>query len=52
MPKYAKFLNDPLINRKNMEEATNVVLNENCSIAMLNKLPMKMGDPGSLTLPC
>ncbi|XP_052626812.1 uncharacterized protein LOC128133420 [Lactuca sativa] len=35
-----------------MEEATNVVLNENCSIVMLNKLPMKMGDPGSLTLPC
>lgn len=29
-----------------------VISNENCSAAMLNKLPKKMGDPGSLTLPC
>ncbi|XP_052619885.1 uncharacterized protein LOC128126157 [Lactuca sativa] len=35
-----------------MEEVQKVVLNENCSPAMLNKLPKKKGDPGSLTLPC
>ncbi|XP_052622704.1 uncharacterized protein LOC128127992 [Lactuca sativa] len=35
-----------------MEEVKKVVLNENCSAAMLNKLPKKKGDPGSLTLPC
>lgn len=29
-----------------------MVLNENCSAVMLNKLPKKMGDLGSLTLPC
>ena len=29
-----------------------MVLNENCSAAMLNKLPKKIGDSGSLTLPC
>ncbi|XP_023753520.1 uncharacterized protein LOC111901897 [Lactuca sativa] len=35
-----------------MEEVSKVVLNENCSAAMLNKLPKKMGDSGTLTLPC
>ncbi|XP_023731763.1 uncharacterized protein LOC111879529 [Lactuca sativa] len=52
MPKYAKFLKELLTNRKKMEEASKVVLNENCSAAMLNKLPKKKGDPGSLTIPC
>ncbi|XP_023748304.1 uncharacterized protein LOC111896568 [Lactuca sativa] len=35
-----------------MEEASKVIVNENCSAAMLNKLPKNMGDPGSLTLTC
>lgn len=35
-----------------MEDASKVVLNDNCSAAMLNKLSKKMGDPSSLTLPC
>ncbi|KAL7612060.1 hypothetical protein Lser_V15G07069 [Lactuca serriola] len=52
MPKYAKFLKELLTNRRKMEEVKEVVLNENCSAAMLNKLPKKKGDPGSLTLPC
>ncbi|XP_023754742.1 uncharacterized protein LOC111903187 [Lactuca sativa] len=52
MPKYAKFLKELLTNRRKMEEVKKVVLNENCSAAMLNKLPKKKGDPGSLTLPC
>ncbi|KAL7616358.1 uncharacterized protein LOC111894208 [Lactuca sativa] len=52
MPKYAKFLKELLTNRRKMEEVKYVVLNENCSTAMLNKLPKKKGDPGSLTLPC
>ncbi|XP_052622602.1 uncharacterized protein LOC128127907 [Lactuca sativa] len=52
MPKYAKFLKELLTNRKKMEEVKKVVINENCSAAMLNKLPKKKGDPGSLTLPC
>ncbi|XP_052621827.1 uncharacterized protein LOC128127385 [Lactuca sativa] len=38
--------------QKKMEEVKKVVLNENCSAAMLNKLPKKKGDPGSLTLHC
>ncbi|XP_023768545.1 uncharacterized protein LOC111917118 [Lactuca sativa] len=52
MPKYAKFLKELLTNRKKMEEASKVILNMNCSAGMLNKLPKKMGDPGSLTIPC
>ncbi|XP_023742504.1 uncharacterized protein LOC111890633 [Lactuca sativa] len=35
-----------------MEESSKVVLNDNCSASMLNKLPKKKGDPGSLTIPC
>ncbi|XP_023737456.2 uncharacterized protein LOC111885433 [Lactuca sativa] len=52
MPKYAKFLKELLTNRRKMEEVKKVVLNENWSAAILNKLPKKKGDPGSLTLPC
>ncbi|XP_023772321.1 uncharacterized protein LOC111920979 [Lactuca sativa] len=51
MPKYAKFLKELLTNRRKMDEVKEVVLNENFSAAMLNKLPKKKGDPGSLTLP-
>ena len=52
MPKYAKFLKELLTNRKKMEEVKKVVLNENFSATMLNKLPKKKGDLGSITLPC
>ncbi|XP_023770224.1 uncharacterized protein LOC111918840 [Lactuca sativa] len=52
MPKYAKFLKEVLTNRKKMEEVKKVALNENYSVAMLNKLPKKNGNLGSLTLPC
>ncbi|XP_023742448.1 uncharacterized protein LOC111890576 [Lactuca sativa] len=52
IPKYAKFLKELLTNIKKMEEVKKVILNENCSDAMLKKLPKKKGDPGSLTLPC
>ncbi|XP_023768804.1 uncharacterized protein LOC111917346 [Lactuca sativa] len=52
MPRYAKFLKELLTNSRKMEDVKEVVLNENCSAAMLNKLPKKKGDPGSLTLPC
>nr|KAJ0225504.1 hypothetical protein LSAT_V11C100031130 [Lactuca sativa] len=41
--KYASLLKELLTNRKNMEEVSEIVLNE---------LPEKMGDPGSITIPC
>ncbi|XP_023770776.1 uncharacterized protein LOC111919451 [Lactuca sativa] len=52
IPNYAKFLKELLTNKKKMEEVQEVVLNKNCSAAMLYKLPKKKGDPGSLTLTC
>ncbi|KAL7589726.1 hypothetical protein Lser_V15G37144 [Lactuca serriola] len=52
MPKHAKILKELLTNRKKLEEVSKVVINENFSGAMLNKLPKKLGDPGMLTLPC
>ncbi|XP_023767337.1 uncharacterized protein LOC111915929 [Lactuca sativa] len=52
MPKYAKFHKDLLTKHKKMDGLSKVVLNEICSPAMLNMLPKKMGDPGSITLLC
>lgn len=51
-PKYSKFLKELLTNRKKLEEASCVTLNENCSTVILNKLPNKMRDKRNLTLPC
>ncbi|XP_027351144.1 uncharacterized protein LOC113862248 [Abrus precatorius] len=52
MPKYAKFLKDLLSNRKKLEELATVTLNEECSAILQNKMPKKLKDPGSFTLPC
>ncbi|KAK1439692.1 hypothetical protein QVD17_05512 [Tagetes erecta] len=52
MPKYAKFLKDLLTNKKKLEELSHVTLNEECSAILQNKLPKKMNDPGSFTIPC
>ncbi|XP_076939912.1 uncharacterized protein LOC143608881 [Bidens hawaiensis] len=52
MPKYAKFLKDVLTNKRKLEELSHVTLNEECSVVLQNKLPTKMTDPGSFTIPC
>ncbi|XP_021985503.1 uncharacterized protein LOC110881597 [Helianthus annuus] len=52
MPKYAKFLKDLLSNKKKLEEISIVTLGEECSAVVQNKLPQKMTDPGSFTIPC
>ncbi|XP_021985829.1 uncharacterized protein LOC110882034 [Helianthus annuus] len=52
MPKYAKFLKDILSNKKKLEELSQVTLNEECSVVLQNKVPKKMNDPGSFTIPC
>ncbi|KAK1423916.1 hypothetical protein QVD17_19227 [Tagetes erecta] len=52
MPKYAKFLKDLLTNKKKLEELSTVILSEECSAVLQNKLPKKMTDPGSFTIPC
>ncbi|XP_076928730.1 uncharacterized protein LOC143592785 [Bidens hawaiensis] len=52
MPKYTKFLKDVLTNKRKLEELSHVTLNEECSAILQNKLPEKMTDPGSFTIPC
>ncbi|XP_076896089.1 uncharacterized protein LOC143548934 [Bidens hawaiensis] len=52
MPKYAKFLKEVLSNKKKLEEFSCVTLNEECSAVLQNKLPKKMTDLGSFTIPC
>lgn len=52
MPKYAKFLKDIISNKKKLEGFETVKLNEECSSIVLKKLPPKLKDPGSFTIPC
>ncbi|GKC94094.1 DNA-directed DNA polymerase, partial [Tanacetum coccineum] len=35
-----------------LEEAYTIIMNERCSVVLLNKLPSKEKDPGSFTIPC
>ncbi|XP_021975446.1 uncharacterized protein LOC110870571 [Helianthus annuus] len=52
MPKYDKFLKGILSNKKKLEELSHVSLSEECSAVLQNRLPKKMTDPGSFTIPC
>ncbi|GKA02468.1 putative reverse transcriptase domain-containing protein [Tanacetum coccineum] len=52
MPKYAKFLKSLLTNKARLEEACKITMNERCSAVLLNKLPSKEKDPGSITILC
>ncbi|GKV13738.1 hypothetical protein SLEP1_g24722 [Rubroshorea leprosula] len=52
MPSYAKFLKEILANKRKLEEFEMVKLNEECSVILQNKLPPKLKDPGSFSIPC
>ncbi|XP_039118394.1 uncharacterized protein LOC120254339 [Dioscorea cayenensis subsp. rotundata] len=52
MPSYAKFLKDILSKKRKLEEYKTVSLTEECSALIQNKLPPKLKDPGSLSIPC
>ena len=52
MPRYAKFLKDLLSNKKKLEEISTAPIGAGCSAILLNKLPKKLKDPGSFTIPC
>ncbi|XP_060178205.1 uncharacterized protein LOC132608142 [Lycium barbarum] len=52
VPSYAKFLKEILSSKRKLEEASVVVLTKKCSAILQNKLPQKLGDPGSFTIPC
>ncbi|XP_010689473.2 DNA damage-inducible protein 1-like [Beta vulgaris subsp. vulgaris] len=51
MPSYAKFLKDTLSNKRKIEENVTVSLTVECSAILQNKLPEKLGDPGSYSIP-
>ena len=52
MPHYAKFLKEIVSNKKKLEEYATIALTEECSAVIQNKLPPKLKDPGSFTIPC
>nr|GFA76362.1 hypothetical protein [Tanacetum cinerariifolium] len=47
-----KMLKALLPNKEKLLELANTPLNENCSAAILKKLPEKLGDPGKFLIPC
>jgi len=52
MPSYAKFLKDLLSNKGQLLENATVALTEECSAIIQNKLPPKLSDLGSFSIPC
>ncbi|XP_022031027.1 uncharacterized protein LOC110931967 [Helianthus annuus] len=52
MPKYAKFLKEILKGKDKLEEISNVSLNVECSVVVMNSLPEKLTDPGIFMIPC
>ncbi|XP_034679906.1 uncharacterized protein LOC117909969 [Vitis riparia] len=52
MPKYAKFLKEVLSNKRKLMDNEKVMLTEECSAILQRKLPPKLKDPGSFTIPC
>ena len=52
MPSYVKFMKDILSKKRRLGEFETVALTEECSAILKNKLPPKLKDPGSFTIPC
>ncbi|XP_019183956.1 PREDICTED: uncharacterized protein LOC109178859 [Ipomoea nil] len=52
MPSYAKYIKEIMSNKKKLEEFATVHLNEECSAILQSKLPPKLMDPGSFSIPC
>ena len=52
MPTYAKFLKEILSKKRKIAEEGIVNLTATCSAVIQQKLPAKIKDPGSFTIPC
>ena len=52
MPLYEKFMKEILSKKRNIAEEGIVNLTVTCSAIIQHKLPAKMKDPGSFTIPC
>ncbi|XP_061371302.1 uncharacterized protein LOC133313906 [Gastrolobium bilobum] len=51
MPNYAKFMKDLLSKMRKLKECETVALTEECSAIIQKKLPPKLKDPGSFSIP-
>ncbi|XP_062114069.1 uncharacterized protein LOC133825092 [Humulus lupulus] len=52
MPRYVKFMKEIVSNKRNMGDYETIALNEECSDILQRKLPQKLRDPNSFTIPC
>ena len=52
MPSYAKFMKGILSKKVKLDDLDTVALTEECSVVPQQKLPPKLKDPGSFTIPC
>ncbi|XP_062103296.1 uncharacterized protein LOC133814340 [Humulus lupulus] len=52
MPSYVKFMKKILSNKRKMGDYETVALTEECIAILQRKLPQKLRDPGSFTIPC
>nr|XP_027072039.1 uncharacterized protein LOC113696853 [Coffea arabica] len=52
IPSYAKFLKEIMTRKKKLEDCETIALTEKCSAIIQNKLPPKLKDPGSFSIPC
>ena len=51
MPSYLKFIKKILSNKRKLEEHETIALTKECSAILQKKLPPKLKDPGSFTIP-
>ncbi|XP_016508672.1 uncharacterized protein LOC107826228 [Nicotiana tabacum] len=51
VPKYVRYLRDIVANKCRHKEFETVALNEECNARVQSKLPPKLKDPGSFTIP-
>ncbi|XP_022895350.1 uncharacterized protein LOC111409540 [Olea europaea var. sylvestris] len=52
MPSYAKFMKDILSNKRKLEDNETIMFTEEGSAILQHKLPLKLKDPESFTIPC
>ena len=52
MPSYVKFMKDILAQKRRLADFKTVNLTEECIAILQRKLPQKLKDPGSFTIPC
>ncbi|GKA49525.1 reverse transcriptase domain-containing protein [Tanacetum coccineum] len=52
MPNYGKFLKELVSNKHKLEQISSAFLSDESSAMIQNKVPSKLGDPGSFLIPC